>query len=409
MIAPIYKQFALARTGLCLAFLAIFLGFSGLAMAQSNPIYTIEGVEVDVTDKNAVKAREKAIEEAQVKAYKVLAERLLGPEELKNFTPPNANAVSLLVQDIEVTSEQLSRVRYKGVFTVRFRPNAMKSQMASQGRSYSDEVKKPILVLPFFQKLGQTMLWNEGNPWMHAWRALPADGVNLQPTVLPLGDAADLSRIGDTDITTYNPMLLQQMASRYGADDVVLLLASPEVTSTGPRLNVALYKHGFQGAELIQKINFDRLPNETDQALLMRAATKIKSMLRQNWKAESAYSPHAAYPIVPAPHQPALNAPVPYTRQTLGPVTNYNVQARFASVQEWVRLKSALDRTPGVQAVLVKALKSRESLLDVRFAGTVNQLQSSLQGAGILMRAGSAGGPLEIYMNTVQSTPYSYR
>lgn len=414
MAAPIYKQFALTRTVFCLVFAALFLGFSLPAAAQPNPVYTIEGVEVDVTAKNAVKAREKALEEAQVKAYQILAERLLGPEELKTFTPPDANSVSLLVQDIEVTNEQLSRVRYKGTFTVRFRPNAMKSQMASQGRNYSDQVKKPILVLPYYQTIGQMVLWGEENAWMKAWRALPTDKSMLQATVLPLGDASDVSAIGDEDLMHYDPMLLQQMATRYGADDVVLLYGANEKVGTATKFTVSIYKHGFNGAEIVKRVTFDRLPNETDEALLTRAATNIKGVLRQNWKAEAAYSPNNPLPTQMPTYQqqPAAQPPlvpaVPYTKQALGPASDYAVHARFSNVQEWVRLKSTLDRTPGVQAVLVRALKSREALLDVRFAGNVNQMQSSLQGVGVMLRAGAPGTPLEIYMNTVQPAPYSY-
>jgi hypothetical protein len=77
MDAPIYKQFTLARTVVCLLFSALLVGFAGIAAAQTDPLYTVEGVEVDVTDKNAVKAREKAINDAQVKAYQILAERIL--------------------------------------------------------------------------------------------------------------------------------------------------------------------------------------------------------------------------------------------------------------------------------------------------------------------------------------------
>ena len=151
-------------------------------------------------------------------------------------------------------------------------------------------------------------------------------------------------------------------------------------------------------------MTFDRLPEETDEALYARAAQKVKSMLRADWKANAAYSPNM--PAAQTP-QPNLAPAIPYTRQALGPASTYPVRARFSSVQEWVRLKGALDRTPGVQSVLVKALKPRESLIDVRFAGTLAQMQSSLQGAGVMLRAAPSGGPVEIYMNTVQQ-PYSY-
>ena len=103
MAALIYKQFDPARTVFFLLFLAFFACFAQAVHAETNEIYTIEGVTVDVVDKNAVAAREKALIEAQVKAYGILAERLLG-EAAKTTPVPSADNISMLVQDFEVTN-----------------------------------------------------------------------------------------------------------------------------------------------------------------------------------------------------------------------------------------------------------------------------------------------------------------
>ena len=45
---------------------------------------------------------------------------------------------------------------------------------------------------------------------------------------------------------------------------------------------------------------------------------------------------------------------------------------------------------------MIKSLKSREALLDIRYAGDMTALQLALQNAGITMR-GAQDGMLEIY------------
>jgi hypothetical protein len=410
MAAPIYKQFAATRTAFYLLAALLFLLFPAMSMAAANPAYTVEGVEVDVTAENAVKAREKALDEAQVKAYQMLAERFLGPDELKTFKMPDPITISSVVQDYEVTNEQLSMTRYKGVFTVRFRPNAMKTQMASQGKTYSDVQKKPVLVLPFYQVGGSTTLWSETNPFMRAWRAMPGDKTMLNPTVLPLGDANDMAEVNDSDALQYDPMEAQKLANRYGADDIAVLVASSEPTSTVEgRLTVNIYNNGFEGPVFVQKVSIDQLPNEPEDALFARAALKIKGLLRTNWKA------NAAYVAGPAPAtttttvttttygqpNPQAAAQIPYTRQALGASKSYGAHARFASVQDWVRLKNTLDRVYGVQAVIIKSLKPREAVMDIRYAGEASALQLALQNAGIIMRA-SPGGGLELYLSSNQ-------
>jgi hypothetical protein len=404
MTAPVYKQFCVFRTAFyALAALVLLLGALP-AYAAVNPAYTVEGVEVDVTAKNAVMAREKALEEAQVKAYQMLAERFLSPEELQTFKAPDPITISSLVQDFEVTNEQLSSTRYKGVYTVRFRPNAMKSHMAAQGKVYSDIAKKPVLVLPFIEQGGQTALWIETNPWMNAWRNLPSDKSLMQPTVLPLGDAEDMAYVGDGEGLQYDPMRVQELATRYNADDVAILLASTEPTQTAQgRLVVNIYNNGFEGPIFVQKVTFDQLPNEEPAALYTRAAMKLKSMLRENWKDNAAYNPVTTTTVTTTTYgAPQAAPPIPQTRIALGPSQTYVAHAKFASVQDWVRLKGTLDRIYGMQAVMIKTLKPREALLDIRFAGNINALQLSLQNAGIVMRAGYGGAPLEIYLSPQQ-------
>lgn len=399
MAVPIYKQFMRMRTVFCLLCAGLFLMITTPVQAETNPSYTVEGVEVDVTAKNAVMAREKALEEAQVKAYGMLVERFLGEEGAKTFAMPDADTISTLVQDFEVTNEQLSKVRYKGIYTVRFRPNAMKSQMASQGQSYSDVAKKPVLVLPFYQSGNQTLLWSQQNPWMQAWRMLPSDKSMMQPTVLPLGDAQDVASVSDSEALEYDPVSVQELAARYNADDIAILLATTEPTNTAQgRVVVNIYNNGFEGPTFVQKIIFDQLPAETPDALYIRAALKVKSILRQNWKANAAFNPQAQ--VQPSMNDPAPRtaAPIPYTRQALGPTTQYIATARFSSVQDWVRMKNTIDRVYGVQAVIIKSLKQREATMDIRFAGNISALQVALQNAGITMRAGSAGGPIELYL-----------
>ncbi len=345
----------------------------------------------------------------------MLAERFLSPDELKTFKSPDPVAISSVVQDYEVTNEQLSTTRYKGVFTIRFRPNAMKMQMASKGIAYSDVVQKPVLVLPFYQVGGETTLWSETNPWMKAWRMLPSDKSMLQPTVVPLGDANDIAQVQNEDALQYDPTQAQELASRYGADDIAIVLASTEPTATVQgRMAVNIYKNGFEGPVFVQKVVIDQLPNETQDALFTRAAAKVKGILRQDWKANAPYMAGAPVPgtttttVTTTTYGqpiPAQTAPVPYTRTALGPATTFETRARFASVQDWVRLKNTLDRTYGVQAVMIKSLKPREALVDIRYAGELSALQLALQNSGIMLRGAPAGGPIEIYLSASAAQP----
>lgn len=427
MAAPIYKQSMPVRTVLYVLLAAFLAVFPAQSRAEIQSNYTVEGVEVDVTAENAVKAREKAMDEAQVKAYQMLAERLLGEESAKTMPVPDPVTVSSMVQDFEVTKEQLSTKRYKGTYTVRFRPNAVRGKMTAAG--LPDPARKPVLVLPFYQVGGQTVLWSDTNPWLNAWRSFSSTA----GAVVPIGDAHDIAQVSDADGLQYSPMEVQQLAARYGADDVAVLLASPEPTNTQGRLAVNIYSNGFNGPALVQKIVVDQQAGEETPVFFQRAAGQVRQLLATNWKANAAYNPAAqaqaptqqqtygrtqvyqqqqpqyaqpSHTQQTAPYvQQQRAAPMPYTRTTLGAAKNYAARARFSSVQDWVRMKNTLDSVYGMQAVMIKSLKSREAVLDIRYAGDIPALQLALQNAGIMMR-GAQDGSLEIYTGAGMTPVY---
>lgn len=115
--------------------LCLFLiGFYGGANADS--LYEVTGVAVDVADESSVKARTKAFAEAQQKAFAVLAGRF-GQAD-RTATP---EMVSALVQDFEITNEQLSHKRYKGIFTIRFRESAVNGYFGNIPEQNTDSVE----------------------------------------------------------------------------------------------------------------------------------------------------------------------------------------------------------------------------------------------------------------------------
>lgn len=242
-MSALYKAFSGVRPvffGLALAMIAA--AAPALAQTAANP-YVIEGVVVDVTAANAVKAREQALTQAQVKAFEQLAAQTLSPEDLAAYTMPDADTIMALVQDFEVTNEQLSTKRYKGTYTVRFRP------------------------------------------------ALAQQYLHVQPVIA------------------------QQTAPVLGAP------VTPSVTQ--PSLN----------------------PSD-------------------------------------APYQPPVRAQAPaYQAPVAGqPVL---VRARFAGVQEWVRLKTSLERNRAFGLRRIVSLQPTEALVELSFNGTPAQLQQVLTGAGL--------------------------
>lgn len=82
--------------------------------------YVVTGVPVDVTAADAVTARDQAILEGQRKAFAMLMEQQLGPEQAATIKTPSDDHLSAMIENFEVESERISGVRYVGVLTFRF-------------------------------------------------------------------------------------------------------------------------------------------------------------------------------------------------------------------------------------------------------------------------------------------------
>jgi hypothetical protein len=368
-MAIIYKTFRASRTVFCAVFACFFL-IPGLVSAQTD-LFTVEGVQVDVTADSALAARDQAFDKAQVEAFKVLAGRMLSESELATFVPPDIAVVSPMVQDYEVTSEKLSSVRYIGTYTFTFRAQAVERFLNVQGSSYTNVASAPLVILPFYQEGGRTYLWSPYNVWMRAWNRTGGSST-LVPVIVPMGDLEDVSDIGDDDVFSYNPGKLTSLLKRYDAGDAVIAVVTPggslgkaqEEDTVNGSVTVSLYRTDRGQPEHVREMVVESQSGDTYAKLLDRAVGEVQTALKQNWKEKTVVS---KTPEV----QPQIGG------------NSLVARVKIASLEEWASAQKALSRVSGVSHVGLKSLSPREALVELSFRGDEAQLRSALAQAGM--------------------------
>ena len=366
-----YKHLTKPRT--------VFYGFMAvlfMVLCLSTPSFaasvTIDDIEVDVTATNAVEARAKAFEEAQVKGYAMLAEKMLSDEDLKTFEVPEYKTVSRYVRDYEVTNEKLSATRYAGVFKIRYDSSGFSSmpkstQASGSGESAVVAPKATILVLPFFEDAGYPMLWRT-NPFMQAWLRARDNG-RAAPAIVPRGDTQDITMIKDNDALRYDPNNLLQMKRRYKAPHAAILLATPELMPDGRQnLAVAIYQAKSYGPELAQQISIRSEVRETSKSFYDRTVAEVNQVFKNKWKRKTA---------VKQPSQASLEQPL------TGPVNTLIAQVGFNTMRQWVDTKKSIERARGVRGLGVNSLSSRGATLSISYQGGVENLRASLRANGV--------------------------
>ena len=102
----------------------------GCAAMAAGPIetsvFSVQGVEVDVTDANAAAAKDKALVEVQLKAFATLAENLGSPDFAAEMAKLEAKDVVPMLKSLSIEEEKISPGHYEGKFTVRFLPEKVK-------------------------------------------------------------------------------------------------------------------------------------------------------------------------------------------------------------------------------------------------------------------------------------------
>lgn len=384
----VYKHSALRRIVFYGAFMLIFALLSVGAYAQedevsnaentSNP-YIVTGIEVDITADNAVEAREQAFEVAQVKAYEVLARRILSPEQLENFETPSATKISSFVRDYEVTNEKLSAVRYNGIYQIRFSPKTF----ADLQQESNPQIQQAgdTLVIPVYQRAGRSFLW-QANPFLNAW-ARARDNQQAGRFIVPVGDVDDVTGFGDNQGLNYDPSRLNAMRLRYQASQVALMTVEPKSNSDGSRVvELSLYNAQPYGPELARRINVPAYPGEMEEQLYNRVVSEAVRMA-----GSPTATPDNATTVT---NNTILNLP------TAGPANTMEVQTTFSSVREWIQVKKTLEGSPFINQVSVSSMSPRSATLNLNYQGDPQNLTGALQQLGFSLVPMAQGQPMQL-------------
>ncbi len=434
-MALLYRTFLFVRTGLCVSFLAGLwvpspvqaqvLTPAETATVEVSP-FTVENIVVDETAENALKARENAFAQAQVKAFLALAEKT-GPSG--HTVPAPAPAVlAPMIQDYEVTSEKLSSKRYIGTYTFRFDEQAVRQYFGQQGlavntemagpaqvaqeqeapvgigaqapsqdqavpEGHSAQAQGPLLVLPFLEDAdGRLQLWTPANGFLKAWASASDLGIGPIPLIVPMGDLADVSAVGDDEALHYDPRNMTALVQRYGADSAVVLVARrvPE------GLDIKIYSATGGGPAYVTTKRMFSATGQDEASLYGGAVAMVRQVFQSGWQKTAEAVPQEALAAEPAPAVPARNMAIETTfprgeAQEGDHQGVTTVRVAFGSLGEWANVQKALARVSGVYNMSLKALSPREAYLDLAHHGNRMALQAALAQAGLVLAQSPRG------------------
>lgn len=324
----------------------VVLAASLCAAALAQP-FIVQGVEIDATANSAFEAQRQAMAEGQMRAARILIERLTLPEDRLDLDLEvmSADTAAGLIAGLQISDEQRSSTRYRGVLAVEFDRRAVSRFFDQRGVPYVESPAAPVLAIPISDAGAGPVISRGG--WGEAW----ADGGfenALTPFIAfdPAGPAGGLVSVSDA--LSMNEIALRAAAELHGVDAVAVVTARSGAGAV--RTGGNLMRFTDEGAVL------EPLPQVTAGGGYAAAAARFVADRELAWKRAA---------IVRDASEAELSITVLY-----------------GSVVEWRRLQTAVAGAALIQDARLDALSRTGAAMTLVHRGTREQLSAELAARG---------------------------
>ncbi len=321
------------------------LSFNAMAIEYSSII------SIDVTDKNAASAKEKAWAHANRVALNNVMKKIsqnvsldyLSDEEILN-----------IVKQTEVLSEKNSQTRYIGKLKVVFNQQILDSFLKEKNIQKVDIYTKRVLLIPLYKdSFSQPfLLWEPENKIKEAFEKKPARSIAQIDIIKPNAKnyfIAQPQKISQKDIKTLNEVAKENLV------EDIFIIASQNHGSQGVYTELTHYKNGIITTEVITTkgdINSDEVFNKTASDTIHYINSKIKE----------------------------TNANMAQEQSSI------NVFYNFHSLQDWVQAKNTLQKISYIKDISPIAMQSGRVEFNISYIGDYNQLLYSLRSKGYIIK-----------------------
>jgi len=335
--------------------LGLFLGLLAIAAprpAEAADLYTVKGVHEDVTAASATAARSIAQANAQRDALGILMRRLTSSADWSRLPKASDTAVQNAVRGFQVANEKSSSTRYIADLNVSFNPSVVRSMLRSAGILYGETQAKQALLVPVYVKDGKATLWDP-NPWHDALASTDLDNA-ITPFILPVGDVEEFSILTANSAIVGDKTAISTLGQRYGADDVVVAIAT--TNADGTLVSVKATRYGTDASAPI---------NRTYQSM-NDAAAGIVDALGEQWKRETIVAP--------------------------GAEAHLTASVSFISLDQWQTIRQGLASTPLVKGLQVDGITSTSAEVQISYRGAPDKLALALAQSNVDLTQDPQGG-----------------
>jgi hypothetical protein len=349
------------------AVLVALVGFAGAARAADDSPYTVAKIPVDITDKSAVAAKNKALAEAEQRALDKVLSRVVPFSAQAQLPPLPLQTAEALVNGLSIRKEQYSTTRYIATLDIILSEQGVKQLLAHYGIPTNDARAPMISVVPVVLE-GDKVKAGGNDAWRQAW--LDVDVSHGLTPANVLRPRPDLSAGTVRAVLAGDPSAYASLQGEYGS--------APLVLAVGEAVGDGQFITRLAGADSVGRINYgrvDQIEAGTAGAAARDAAALAYAIIENRWKVMQS----SGGSVQPARYQegaPAAGAPQGE------PPRNVIAMVPFSGLKEWQDIRARLSQIPGIQALEVNSLSPRMASITFDYAGSLGLLQKVLSDYG---------------------------
>lgn len=325
--------------------------------ARAADVFTITGISIDATAETATLARNAAVAEGERRALEILLRRLALQEDWSLLPAVDAAMAEGMVRSFQVANEKRSATRYLATLSVRFQPAAVRNIFTARSIPYSESRERTAVIVPILTDETGDRLWDEGNAWTSAWAGTDLDNI-LTPMVAPLGDIGDMTTLSVEQALGGDRPALSNLATRYGADRVMVAHAQTGDTPGSLRVRVVTYPVG-DGSAKTWSGSESNAPSL--QTAAYRLAGRFVDATQAEWKRAS---------TVRFAERAVLSASVAYE-----------------SIGEWQTIRNRLNQIPLIQDVTIVAISTEGAQVELDYVGGIDTLELNMAQKSLTLRS----------------------
>lgn len=349
----------------------VLLGFifpASAADRDSDRLFAVHGVAVDVTAANATEARRLALADAQARAWVKLTEKLVSEESAERLPPASPPLLERLVRAVDVRDERSSARRYLANIDVTFWAEGVRELFAQSDVSYTESGAGPYLLVPVLVDGGAHYLFGE-----HEWRkALEDADIKNRLISYRFPDESVHSRrwLSPSALADATPGDLEPVARVFSVAKIV----------------VAKAVRKFDFASGLQALDYEVVIGP----LLDEDDAEDRAVRSGRLVASADENPHEL--LVKAANMVLREADNNWKERTLVEGSDLNSMSVLVPVRglsDWMAVRNRLATVSIVRNIRMKEINIPLSRLIIDFIGTDAQLQLALAQARLALSQGA--------------------